>query len=400
MGGLFSEHHNKLSDQYFISQINKYDLVLLTETHVGYDTKVELDNFFYYLFCRKKSKNNRFFGGLGIFIRKNIRKGVEFMNNGNSEYQWLKLHKDFFGLRKDTFLCTVYFAPKSNINLLELLEKDILEKYGKKGDIILLGDFNARTGSNPDFIIKDSTTHMPIDNNYYDTDSVVEERISQDHIVDKRGKDLLDLCIGNQIRIVNGRCCGNSTGKFTCYKPNGCSVVDYVLVSEKLLSQVLYMEVSDFKANCSDCHCRLSIKILANFERELTNNNLKDFPLRYIWNNESVLNFQNSFSHPAIEKEIKSFIDTKINLDNDSIQTATDKIHSIFQKVCRVSLHQKRKKKKKSSTDKKWFDNELVHMKKLVNEKAELMSKYPKDPIIRGSFFKFNKQFAKLRKRK
>ena len=46
------------------------------------------------------------------------------------------------------------------------------------------------------------------------------------------------------------------------------------------------------------------------------------------------------------------------------------------------------------------YDQELEFMKKLLEEKANLMSKFPRDPIIRGSFFKFNKQFAKLRKKK
>jgi endonuclease/exonuclease/phosphatase family metal-dependent hydrolase len=33
------------------------------------------------------------------------------------------------------------------INVLETIERDIIEKYSEKGDIILMGDFNARTGS-------------------------------------------------------------------------------------------------------------------------------------------------------------------------------------------------------------------------------------------------------------
>ena len=36
-------------------------------------------------------------------------------------------------------------------------------------------------------------------------------------------------------------------------------------------------------------------------------------------------------------------------------------------------------------------------MKRLVDEKAKLMSKFPKDPIVRGSFFNHNKKYAKLR---
>ena len=39
-------------------------------------------------------------------------------------------------------------------------------------------------------------------------------------------------------------------------------------------------------------------------------------------------------------------------------------------------------------------------MKKIVEEKANLMKMFPRDPIVRGSFFKFNKKYAKSRKKK
>ena len=44
-----------------------------------------------------------------------------------------------------------------------------------------------------------------------------------------RGKELLELCIGNQLRILNGRRFGNTTGRFTYFKTNGSSVVDYMI---------------------------------------------------------------------------------------------------------------------------------------------------------------------------
>ena len=39
-------------------------------------------------------------------------------------------------------------------------------------------------------------------------------------------------------------------------------------------------------------------------------------------------------------------------------------------------------------------------MKRLVDEKAKLMSKFPKDPIVQGSFFNHSKKYAKLRGKK
>ncbi|CAG2225710.1 unnamed protein product [Mytilus edulis] len=308
------------------------------ETHAGYDSCISFENFQYYPFCRSKSKNNRYFGGLCILIRNNFRKGVKFQNDGTSEYQWLKL---------------LYYAPKGSIDLIEILEKDIIEKYGKKEEFILLGDFNARTGNDCDFIEGDNTTHIPLNNSNYNIDILNERRASCDNTVDFRGKDLLDFCICNQIRILNGRILGNSTGKHTCFKYNGCSVVDYVLASEQLFCNILYMCVSDFKATFSDCHCKLSFKLLASFTNENIYSNLKDFPTRYEWNEENLISFQNAFAHPAIQNELKNFITEDISFDSADLNRATKTIHSLSEKnYNKISEAELNKAFKKLKSDK------------------------------------------------
>ena len=123
--------YNKLHDKSFLDEIKPSDIVLLTETHVGYDTIVDIEEFNYYPFCRQKSNNNRHFGGLAILINKRIRQGVSILQNGNSEYQWIKLRKNFFNFVKDIFLCLAYIAPASSpfllreqVNVLENIEND------------------------------------------------------------------------------------------------------------------------------------------------------------------------------------------------------------------------------------------------------------------------------------
>ena len=64
-------------------------------------------------------------------------------------------------------------------------------------------------------------------------------------------------------------------------------------------------------------------------------------------------------------------------------------------KNVKFSLKKKIVKKKKI-----WFDYDLNTMKRLVDEKAKFMSKFPKDSIVRGSFFNDNKKYAKLRGKK
>ena len=69
IGGLKSKSNDKTSDPIFLKEIEKYDLVFLTETHVGYNTDIHtIGPFHYHRVCRSISKkNNRHFGGLAIF---------------------------------------------------------------------------------------------------------------------------------------------------------------------------------------------------------------------------------------------------------------------------------------------------------------------------------------------
>jgi endonuclease/exonuclease/phosphatase family metal-dependent hydrolase len=70
------------------------------------------------------------------------------------------------------------------LNVLEKIERDLIEKYSEKGDIILMGDFNARTGSEEDLIISDDTSHVPLSDNQYVIDTAVGKRSSHDsHII-------------------------------------------------------------------------------------------------------------------------------------------------------------------------------------------------------------------------
>jgi hypothetical protein len=149
-----------------------------------------------------------------------------------------KVREKLFQFYKRYFLCLAYIIPSNSFyanqstdEVLENIESDIVNRYSGKGNIILCGDLNARTGSESDCIQDDSNDeHLPLYENY---NSVIiqEKRCSHDCKVDNRGKKLLDLCIGSKLRFLNGRMWGDSYGKFTCIKPSGSSVVDYVIMT-------------------------------------------------------------------------------------------------------------------------------------------------------------------------
>ena len=179
VGGLVSKTYNKLSDDNFIRELLPYDLVCLSETHIGYDA-VYIEDFQYIPICRSMSKNNRYYRGLAILIRNSIRKGLKILLNTSSEFQWLKLSKEFFHLDSDVFICFSYittctFLQQSNEDTLDAIVRDI-NIYRSKGNILLLGDLNARTGIELDFIHKDDDKHIPLDI----IDSELNQRESED----------------------------------------------------------------------------------------------------------------------------------------------------------------------------------------------------------------------------
>ena len=60
---------------------------------------------------------------------------------------------------------------------------------------MICGDFNARCGSENDYVTDDLDNFIPIGTNYVADFS--KGRLSRDLKVDTRGKELLDFCIGN-----------------------------------------------------------------------------------------------------------------------------------------------------------------------------------------------------------
>lgn len=106
------------------------------------------------------------------------------------------------------------------------------------------------------------------------------------------------------------------------------------------------------------------MKLLANFEKEIENNNIIDFSARYIWNPEDSIAFQESFAHPAIQKEINAFLEDTIDIGSQSTNKATERMYSIFENACNVSLKKKKKKKTVSRKHEVWLDDDHKEMKK------------------------------------
>ena len=111
-----------------------------------------------------------------------------------------------------------------------------------KGNVLVIGDLNARIANHDDFIADENKIHSSLQDilpeDYVQDFNI--DRNSLDKVFNSQGQQLIDLCITSQLRVLNGRFIGDMLGNMTCFKPSGCSTVDYALTSVDLINSVSF----------------------------------------------------------------------------------------------------------------------------------------------------------------
>ena len=246
----------------------KFDFVCLSETWLKDEISFVLDlpGYVHFSFCRPitNRRTKRGAGGLLLYIKKELQEGVQVLPRGKEQDRmWIVLDKTAFGLERDTYVGFFYIPPVTSCNAIQTglqwqtLELEI-QQYKQMGDVVVMGDLNARIGLLNDNIVQDA-----IPNNVPCTLYCVSEslpRVSQDNTVNTYGKQLIDICINTGLQIVNGRVgADRGIGRYTCYTYNGSSVVDYVLAQTSIRERIVSFEVDNLQLH-SD-HCPILLKL-------------------------------------------------------------------------------------------------------------------------------------------
>ena len=84
--------------------------------------------------------------------------------------------------------------------------------------------------------------------------SILKHRCPKEKIVNENGKELINLCVGNNLCIVNGRIGEYPDGSFTCHTARSESVVDYFIVNTEQLHSVSKFKVQA-NSPLSDHNC-------------------------------------------------------------------------------------------------------------------------------------------------
>ena len=259
----------------------------------------------------------------------------------------------------------------------------------QKGEVIMCGDANARTGKLPDYIL--SCNAPAIHDIYNDIGlehDIEEPRNNSDlTISEPHCQHFLDMVINNQLKILNGRTLGDTTGKMTCHKYNGSSVVDYFVITSWARDHVNSLQVKEF-TSYSD-HCPLVLK-LTTFEPFVANFQLpdfSDFPCGYKWDsNTSHSLFKKALTSPEIVNNLECIVTNEFSSTLEGNHELNDAVIKCLHSAADIAL--KVKKPPKNSARKKWFDPQVNSSRRNLNRLANRLGSKHCNSILRQEYFK------------
>ncbi len=258
-----------------------------------------------------------------------------------------------------------------------------------------MGDFNSRTGSLEDLLIKDKHEDCPYDDFFSNAKS---KRNNQDLTTNKYGKKLVEYCAATKSYIANGRTIGDLKGKLTCYQELGASTVDYAIINEKMYDHTLYFEVLDPYIGSDHCPIELTLSLPQKIKVEKSKTT--KLISQYRWNDKTKEKLEIRLNSSDIDAQITK-IDQMLQDENMDITSVVHELVDIFdfdQKHKNKGI--KKKHTRKPVNHKKWYDYSCHEMSKRLKLVSKLCAKSPKDPFLRGSLKKTCKEYKKLIKLK
>ena len=370
--------------------VNQFDVICLCETKLDLlDERVEGFTPFY----KEKTKfKHGGIHGICILVKDCLVKHCSKTTDSVSDCV-LWLHLAIPGSNCKFTLGSVYIPHEGSIHFEQSMFDDICTdiaqlKAQSDAPILLLGDFNARTGKMDDFILYDdrAAALCGVDTNDHELSDnctsydFCEKRYNKDVHVNNNGKQLIDLCISLNLKILNGRFGDDKgIGKYTCTSVRGSSTIDYAVASPSLSSFVTNLYMDNFDKCLSDVHSPVCLNLSFNALHNMTHNDI----IEAVGLNENVPNvktivkwdqsLKNAFSNEFDDELLKNVenaldcvtivnqtvIDDICSCMNDTFFTAANSIGIVKNYTNKPHGNVTRCNKK----NKPWFDNDCRKMR-------------------------------------
>ena len=323
--------------------------------------------------------------GIIVYIRNSLVTSDTLIFQSKDDIICVKISGVSLSISHDLYVCLCYVIPDDSSrqsmidnNTFDRLLDFITSIHSKDEhfDILLCGDMNARTSTNPDYVIDDNLLHMSMLPDDYLVDTVLP-RFSQDYgRTNNNGSLLLDLCKQTGLRIFNGRVGDDSDkGKCTFVGHNGTSLVDYFIGSPHLFKCIDSFKVHD--PNILSDHCLLeatfTFDALSNIiHNENTNLDSCFVTRKFVWKNESKHLFLDSISKQAFQEELTK-LNYNINAANSNVEidNCVNDISGLLSDVCTPLFNKNTKiftqDENIKYSDNRWFTEECYQKKLLFH---------------------------------
>ena len=302
---------------------------------------------------------------------------------------------------KDIHVCGIYIPPCNSKyfdpEIFDQLEQDIID-FSPTGSIILMGDFNSRTGKYSDTVSQEGNN--VISNDQSETAFQPAQRNSFDNVINSHGKRLLEICKTLDLRIVNGRANGDTLGGPTFHGKNGTSVIDYVICDQFTLLNVnsFVVKQPSYLSDHSAIVARLNVNNGLPTNNTQTSNStdrLTSLPRQSYWESDPYLKFRNTLRMESIQILIREYIERHTEDVNVSVEDAVN-ILTATSKICLKIKTKKSRKRVKATSNKKWFDRECRLKRHELRRVSNQKHRDPFNSELREKFHKTLTDYKKL----
>lgn len=319
---------NKIIYPNFFSYLANFSIFILTETWISEGNYNQYEKYFkgYNLFWKSAVKNSlvgRSSGGVLVGIQNSLRP-----------YSKVEERHDFLiiSIKNSSIeinIVPIYLSFGKWSDEFSKMENFLLNISVK--NIVLIGDFNGRTGS-----------MQEIDNLVEFSEKIQGTRHSQDNILNEKGKLCINLFDLFGLIILNGRYKGDFGGSFT-YEGNGNSVIDYCVSSLDNIGFISEFLVDNNCMNYSD-HIPIIIKLELSFERISESTNLIS---KVKWNENKKYQYYTSIDSKLLEEDSLEIFDI-VKIIKESASKINFKNHNNF---------------KGKIYKEKWFDKQCEYLR-------------------------------------
>ena len=367
LGSLYSNHH----------------LSFVFETWAEKDSvtaTASLKGFTYIDFARdsRHPDARRGSGGIGLFISKNISKGVEIVKANKDISVSVKLKKEFFGLDRDIIITGIYFPPEgSNYSIHDVYHmlQEIFSDLPMTAEHLCIGDINGHVRLGLDYIIDDICGSdgelsglIPDDSNIRNTrQCIISTLLAQDKLkrfskdrrsIDFFGQGLLDFCKISQMLLLNGR-------KGDDRINGGCSTVDYAFCTPKLFNDIANFSIGPYYPESDHLPLIVELPITVQGANQISSNEPDvDWVghMKYQWTNEKLNDFCVNLQDELSCKYREDYLNA-IESDQPSELVAQSFGKFIAQALDRSDIHKRKVITRTSCDNPDWFDSELKQLR-------------------------------------